>query len=192
MIVATPGRLQDLVDRKLLSLDAVTVLVLDEADRMLDMGFKPQVDRIVRLLRERPADDVLLGDARRRGRRARAPLHALPGPLRGRAAGKTAGAARSTIASSRSRAETKVPTLVDLLQRRRPRARARVRPHEGGCRPTRREAAPPRRRCGRDSRRQGPGAARTRTRAFRRGQGARRSSRPTSPRAASTSTTSPT
>ena len=50
MIVATPGRLQDLVDRKLLSLDAVTVLVLDEADRMLDMGFKPQVDRIVRLL----------------------------------------------------------------------------------------------------------------------------------------------
>ena len=50
VIVATPGRLQDLVDRKLLSLDAVKVLVLDEADRMLDMGFKPQVDRIVRLL----------------------------------------------------------------------------------------------------------------------------------------------
>ena len=50
VIVATPGRLQDLVDRGLVSLDAVTVLVLDEADRMLDMGFKPQVDRIVRLL----------------------------------------------------------------------------------------------------------------------------------------------
>ncbi|MGZ4292401.1 MAG: DEAD/DEAH box helicase [Gaiellaceae bacterium] len=52
VIVATPGRLQDLVDRRLLSLDAVKVLVLDEADRMLDMGFKPQVDRLVRLLRE--------------------------------------------------------------------------------------------------------------------------------------------
>ena len=52
MIVATPGRLQDLVDRRLLSLDAVEVLVLDEADRMLDMGFKPQVDRLVRLLRD--------------------------------------------------------------------------------------------------------------------------------------------
>jgi superfamily II DNA/RNA helicase len=52
VVVATPGRLQDLVDRRMLSLDAVTVLVLDEADRMLDMGFKPQVDRIVRLLRE--------------------------------------------------------------------------------------------------------------------------------------------
>jgi ATP-dependent RNA helicase RhlE len=51
VLVATPGRLQDLVDRRLVSLDAVSVLVLDEADRMLDMGFKPQVDKIVRLLR---------------------------------------------------------------------------------------------------------------------------------------------
>ena len=50
VVVATPGRLQDLVDRGLLSLDKVQVLVLDEADRMLDMGFKPQVDRIVRRL----------------------------------------------------------------------------------------------------------------------------------------------
>ena len=52
VIIATPGRLQDLVDRGLVSLDAVQVLVLDEADRMLDMGFKPQVDRLVRKLRE--------------------------------------------------------------------------------------------------------------------------------------------
>ena len=52
VVVATPGRLQDLVDRRLVSLDRVRVLVLDEADRMLDMGFKPQVDRLVRLLSE--------------------------------------------------------------------------------------------------------------------------------------------
>jgi ATP-dependent RNA helicase RhlE len=52
VLVATPGRLQDLLDRRLVSLSDVTVLVLDEADRMLDMGFKPQVDRIVRRLRE--------------------------------------------------------------------------------------------------------------------------------------------
>ncbi len=50
VIVATPGRLQDLVDRHLIKLGAVSILVLDEADRMLDMGFKPQVDKIVRLI----------------------------------------------------------------------------------------------------------------------------------------------
>jgi superfamily II DNA/RNA helicase len=52
VIVATPGRLQDLVDRNLVSLDTVSVLVLDEADRMLDMGFKPQVDKLVRRLKD--------------------------------------------------------------------------------------------------------------------------------------------
>ena len=50
LLVATPGRLQDLIDRRLVSLDAVRTLVLDEADRMLDMGFKPQVERILRRL----------------------------------------------------------------------------------------------------------------------------------------------
>src|SRR5262245_46779405 len=50
VLVATPGRLNDLVERRLVSLDGVRILVLDEADRMLDMGFKPQVDRIVRKL----------------------------------------------------------------------------------------------------------------------------------------------
>jgi ATP-dependent RNA helicase RhlE len=50
VLVATPGRLQDLIERKLVALGAVEILVLDEADRMLDMGFKPQVERIVRKL----------------------------------------------------------------------------------------------------------------------------------------------
>jgi superfamily II DNA/RNA helicase len=52
VLVATPGRLQDLVDRGLVSLDHVRILVLDEADRMLDMGFKPQVDKLVRRLHD--------------------------------------------------------------------------------------------------------------------------------------------
>ena len=54
ILVATPGRLQDLMERRMVKLDAVRILILDEADRMLDMGFQPQVDRIVaRLPRER-------------------------------------------------------------------------------------------------------------------------------------------
>ncbi len=47
IVVATPGRLEDLIARGVISLEHVRVLVLDEADRMLDMGFKPAVSRIV-------------------------------------------------------------------------------------------------------------------------------------------------
>ena len=47
ILVATPGRLEDLIQRGDVTLDRVQVLVLDEADRMLDMGFKHAVDRIV-------------------------------------------------------------------------------------------------------------------------------------------------
>src|SRR5438309_10812322 len=50
VLVATPGRLQDLAERRLVDLSKIRILVLDEADRMLDMGFQPQVDRIVRRL----------------------------------------------------------------------------------------------------------------------------------------------
>jgi superfamily II DNA/RNA helicase len=48
VLVATPGRLEDLMARGAVSLSRIRMLVLDEADRMLDMGFRPAVDRIVR------------------------------------------------------------------------------------------------------------------------------------------------
>jgi superfamily II DNA/RNA helicase len=53
IVVGTPGRLLDLAQRRHLDLSAIRVLVLDEADKMLDLGFLPDVERIVRLT---PAD----------------------------------------------------------------------------------------------------------------------------------------
>ncbi|MFN2615633.1 MAG: DEAD/DEAH box helicase, partial [Thermoleophilaceae bacterium] len=50
ILVATPGRLEDLIERGAVKLDRARILVLDEADRMLDMGFRPPVDRIVSLM----------------------------------------------------------------------------------------------------------------------------------------------
>ena len=50
VVVATPGRLLDHLDRQNVSFDALEFLVLDEADRMLDMGFAPQINRIVQQL----------------------------------------------------------------------------------------------------------------------------------------------
>ncbi len=50
LIIATPGRLQDFINRKLVDLRQIQVLVLDEADRMLDMGFLPAIQRILAIL----------------------------------------------------------------------------------------------------------------------------------------------
>jgi ATP-dependent RNA helicase RhlE len=50
IVVATPGRLEDFLNRRLVRLETLQILVLDEADRMLDMGFLPAIRRIVAIL----------------------------------------------------------------------------------------------------------------------------------------------
>jgi superfamily II DNA/RNA helicase len=50
MIVATPGRLEDLIARNVLSLDEIKIVVLDEADQMCDMGFLPSMQRILEMI----------------------------------------------------------------------------------------------------------------------------------------------
>lgn len=51
ILIATPGRLIDFLDSNKTNLKRVTYLVLDEADRMLDMGFEPQITKIVSQIR---------------------------------------------------------------------------------------------------------------------------------------------
>jgi ATP-dependent RNA helicase RhlE len=53
VLIATPGRLQDFLGRRLVNLNGVRILVLDEADRMLDMGFLPTINKIMAVM---PAD----------------------------------------------------------------------------------------------------------------------------------------
>ncbi|NND45703.1 MAG: ATP-dependent RNA helicase RhlB [Xanthomonadales bacterium] len=63
LVVATPGRLLDFMGRRDLYLDHIEILVLDEADRMLDMGFIPQVKRIVRATPHKENRQTLLFSA---------------------------------------------------------------------------------------------------------------------------------
>ncbi|KAJ8890695.1 hypothetical protein PR048_010204 [Dryococelus australis] len=51
IVIATPGRLIDMLERGVTNLRRCTYLVLDEADRMLDMGFEPQIRKILEQIR---------------------------------------------------------------------------------------------------------------------------------------------
>ncbi|XP_076763300.1 putative ATP-dependent RNA helicase DDX43 [Xylocopa sonorina] len=61
IVIATPGRLNDLVEAKILNVSSITYLVLDEADRMLDMGFEPQIRKA--LLDVRPDRQTVMTSA---------------------------------------------------------------------------------------------------------------------------------
>jgi superfamily II DNA/RNA helicase len=91
VLVATPGRLEDLIARGAISLGRIRILVLDEADRMLDMGFRPAVDRIAALTPRRrqtlffsaTLDGAVGRLARAYTREARSHEHAPPRERRG-------------------------------------------------------------------------------------------------------------
>ena len=75
IVVGTPGRLLDLAGQRLLSLKDVKVMVLDEADKMLDLGLPARRREAVRADLADPPHHAVLGHDARPGRRARAPLH---------------------------------------------------------------------------------------------------------------------
>jgi superfamily II DNA/RNA helicase len=64
ILVATPGRLLDHVQQRTVNLGQVSILVLDEADRMLDMGFLPDIRKILALLPGSSPEPDVLGDVR--------------------------------------------------------------------------------------------------------------------------------
>jgi superfamily II DNA/RNA helicase len=86
ILIATPGRLLDLVQRKLLRLDRVRICVLDEADRMLDMGFLPDVTRILEMLR--PERQTMLFSATLDGEVGRLAARFIEDPVRHEVAGE--------------------------------------------------------------------------------------------------------
>ncbi len=86
IVIATPGRLLDLVQRKMLRLDRVRICVLDEADRMLDMGFLPDVTRILEMLR--PDRQTMLFSATLEGAIGRLAARFIDNPVRHEVAGE--------------------------------------------------------------------------------------------------------
>ena len=128
-----PGRLQDLAERGSVRLDRVRILVLDEADRMLDMGFQPQVDRLVRRI---PKDrqtmffsatlDGAVGTSRPR-------VHPRRRPARGRIGARDGRRARPSVRPGRVAGQGRG---ADRAPRARRRADARLRPDQARRRPS--------------------------------------------------------
>ena len=128
VLIATPGRLMDLFGRGKILLTGCNLLVIDEADRMLDMGFIPDIEEICTKLPARPADPAVLGDDaaadQEAGRQVphqpqddrggaagvRQPPRSTSGMVAGRRAQEARRAAPSCCAARRSRARSSSAT----------------------------------------------------------------------------------
>jgi ATP-dependent RNA helicase DeaD len=120
LVIATPGRLMDLMDRKSIRLDKVKIVVLDEADQMLDIGFRPAVETILRSV-PKPRQTFLLSATMPSGVRELAESYMVD-PVDVRLIKDNEDATIPAIKQSyvMVEAERKFELLVRLLQREKP------------------------------------------------------------------------
>ena len=157
LVVACPGRLEDLMKMGALRLDQVTAVVIDEADQMADMGFLPAVRRIVGATAAQR--QVLLFSATLEGPVAKLvdDFQDDPVPARGRREGSGHHRRPAHVLVGRAHR----PSAPRGRRRRRPRVDARVLPHPPRRRPPRQATRQVRHQGRSDPRRSQPGAARS-------------------------------